>query len=140
MQKSDAPLSRLQPSRLTLGRTISEVDILQMRSLVLQKTDRQKSESEAPSTQQADPLNRFLPEPTCTDDCRDCQREQGEQINASGSVEWTVIAYHMKQPKWVFDGRGIVDMVEMEKLGFRVEVIGKVGLRSRLNGKYNILH
>jgi UDPglucose 6-dehydrogenase len=33
----------------------------------------------------------------------------------------------MKGSKWIFDGRNIVDISEMERLGFRVEAIGKVG-------------
>lgn len=40
----------------------------------------------------------------------------------------------MQKPKWVFDGRGLVDVAGMEKLGFRVEVIGKAGSGSRLHG------
>jgi UDPglucose 6-dehydrogenase len=42
----------------------------------------------------------------------------------------------MKNPKWVFDGRGIVNVAEMEKLGFRVEAIGRAGSRSHLHGVY----
>jgi len=83
-----------------------------------------------------DPLNRYLPEPPCPDGCRDCERGQVEEVIASENVEWARIAYQMKKPKWVFDGRGLVDVVEMEKLGFRVEVIGKAGSRSRLHGKW----
>jgi UDPglucose 6-dehydrogenase len=54
---------------------------------------------------------------------------------ASENLEWARIAYHMRKPKWVFDGRGLVNVEEMEKLGFRVEVIGKAGTRSLLHGK-----
>jgi UDPglucose 6-dehydrogenase len=32
----------------------------------------------------------------------------------------------MNEPKWIFDGRGIIDVEEMEKLGgVRVDGIGK---------------
>lgn len=84
-----------------------------------------------------DPLNRYLPEPACAEGCRDCERGQAEEVIASENIEWDRIAYQMKKPKWVFDGRGLVDVVEMEKLGFRVEVIGKAagGSRSRLHGE-----
>jgi UDPglucose 6-dehydrogenase len=82
-----------------------------------------------------DSLNRYLPEPACAEVCRDCEREQAEEVIASENVEWGRIAYQMKKPKWVFDGRGLVDVGEMEKLGFRVEVIGKAGSRSRLHGE-----
>lgn len=81
-----------------------------------------------------DPVVRFEKEPSCPQDCRNCERASGEEVIAHKNVEWTRIAYHMKEPKWVFDGRGVVDIGSMEKLGFRVETIGKAGTRSRLNG------
>lgn len=81
-----------------------------------------------------DPLSRFETEPTCADGCHDCEKAQGEEVLAHENVEWARVAYHMREPKWVFDGRGIVDVAGMEKLGFRVETIGKVGTRSKLNG------
>lgn len=59
-----------------------------------------------------------------------------EEVVANENLEWARIAYQMKKPKWVFDGRGLVDVGEMEKLGFRVEVIGKAGSRSRLHGMF----
>jgi UDPglucose 6-dehydrogenase len=31
----------------------------------------------------------------------------------------------MKDPKWVFDGRGLLDVSEMEKLGVRVDAVGR---------------
>jgi len=55
------------------------------------------------------------------------------------NVDWERIADQMKEPRWVFDGRGIVDVEAMEKLGFRVETIGKVGSGSGLNGKLILL-
>ncbi|PSS08983.1 hypothetical protein M430DRAFT_146463 [Amorphotheca resinae ATCC 22711] len=77
---------------------------------------------------------RYLPEPPCAEGCRDCERGSVEEVIASENVEWARIAYGMKKPKWVFDGRGIVEVAEMEKLGFRVEAIGRAGSRSRLHG------
>ena len=86
-------------------------------------------------TLNVDSLNRYLPEPACAEGCRDCERGVGEEVIASETVEWARIAYQMRKPKWVFDGRGLVNVKEMEKLGFRVEVIGKAGSRSRLHGR-----
>ena len=80
-----------------------------------------------------DPLTRFGTEPPCPEGCGECERAQGEDVIAHQNVEWARIAYHMREPKWVFDGRGIVDVDGMERLGFRVETIGKAGTRSRLN-------
>jgi UDPglucose 6-dehydrogenase len=50
-------------------------------------------------------------------------------------MQWVRISERMKMPKWVFDGRGLVDVKGMEKLGFRVEVIGRAGSRSPLEGE-----
>jgi UDPglucose 6-dehydrogenase len=81
-----------------------------------------------------DPLVRFEEDPVCPQGCRECERAHGEDAIAHENLEWARIAYHMREPKWVFDGRGIVDIEGMEKLGFRVETIGRAGTRSRLNG------
>ena len=81
----------------------------------------------------SDPLARFEAEPSCLEGCQDCETAHGKAVLAHENVEWARIAYHMRNPKWVFDGRGIVDVDGMEKLGFRVETIGKAGTRSRLN-------
>lgn len=115
-----------------LSRTPSELDILHMMTSAKRNIKPSDSPIEAP--RDTDPLNRYLPEPACEDDCRDCSRGNVEAVIADENVEWARIAYQMKKPKWVFDGRGLVDVVEMEKLGFRVEVIGKAGSRSRLHG------
>jgi len=81
---------------------------------------------------QNDVLGRFNPEPVCVRDCRECvvQREVG--ICASKNVDWKRISSIMAQPKWVFDGRGMVDVAGMESLGFNVEVIGRASTRSKL--------
>jgi UDPglucose 6-dehydrogenase len=48
------------------------------------------------------------------------------------SVDWEEVATLMLEPKWVFDGRNIVDGPQLEKLGFRVRAIGKgLDLRER---------
>ncbi|KAI9841481.1 MAG: UDP-glucose 6-dehydrogenase 1 [Thelocarpon superellum] len=40
-------------------------------------------------------------------------------------LDWERVAAHLKKPKWVFDGRNILDAEKLEKLGLRVERIGK---------------
>ena len=42
-------------------------------------------------------------------------------------LDWARVARGMRKPMFVFDGRNILDRVKLEKLGFRVEAIGKVG-------------
>lgn len=40
-------------------------------------------------------------------------------------LDWTRIAQDMRKPRFVFDGRGILDAAKLEMLGFRVEAIGR---------------
>lgn len=80
------------------------------------------------TTIQKDRLNA---EPDCDVDCPDCRLERGgysslhEEYKPKERIDWAKIGYHMKKPKWVFDGRGVVDVQEMELLGFRVESVGR---------------
>ncbi|KAH6989193.1 hypothetical protein BKA56DRAFT_575235 [Ilyonectria sp. MPI-CAGE-AT-0026] len=86
----------------------------------------------------ADPLDRFNVEPSCEDDCPDCiqERESKETGFATGMgsaeeykpkerVDWVRISENMAKPRWVFDGRGVIDSREMVKLGVRVESVGR---------------
>lgn len=45
-------------------------------------------------------------------------------------LDWARVAKGMRKPMFVFDGRNILDRTKLEKLGFRVEGIGKVGSSS----------
>jgi len=85
-----------------------------------------------------DPLDRYLPEPDCPEDCPDCKqhRESKETGFATGMgsaeeykpkerIDWVTIAENMAKPRWVFDGRGVIDSREMVKLGVRVESVGR---------------
>jgi UDPglucose 6-dehydrogenase len=83
------------------------------------------------STKSTDPLARFREEPACEEGCKTCLTEQEGNIQCKGvqkeRLDWAKIAYHLQKPKWVFDGRGVLDIPEMEKLGCRVKSIGRVG-------------
>jgi UDPglucose 6-dehydrogenase len=85
-----------------------------------------------------DPLDRFNKEPDCAEDCPDCiqLRESKETGHATGMgtteeykprerINWVKIADTMAKPRWVFDGRGVIDSREMVKLGVRVESVGR---------------
>jgi UDPglucose 6-dehydrogenase len=86
-----------------------------------------------------DPLRRYHPEPSCAIECPDCtlERESEAAGYASGvtteeyrpkeRLDWAKITYHMRKPKWVFDGRGVIDAREMAKFGVRVESVGRQG-------------
>ncbi|CAF3652299.1 unnamed protein product [Fusarium graminearum] len=91
-----------------------------------------------PDVSSQDPLDRFNFEPNCDDDCPDCiqERESKESGFATGMgsseeykpkerVDWVRISESMAKPRWVFDGRGVIDSREMVKLGVRVESVGR---------------
>ena len=40
-------------------------------------------------------------------------------------LDWARIANRMRKPRFVFDGRGVLDVEKLEKLGFQVEAIGR---------------
>lgn len=46
-------------------------------------------------------------------------------LSKSSRLDWSHIAQLMKRPSFVFDGRRITDVAKLEKLGFRVECIGR---------------
>ena len=88
-----------------------------------------------------DPLQRFEAEPECGEECGLCGGEMGDELEKTvvlskegdtrDELDWARIAYHLQKPKWVFDGRGVVDADEMRGLGVRVEGIGRVGWGGR---------
>ena len=94
-----------------------------------------------------DPLGRFYAEPSCDTTCPDCARQQQQEGGAAavGNVnmgeyrpkerlDWAKISYHLKKPKWVFDGRGVVDAGHLAKFGVRVEGVGRQGRWSETEG------
>lgn len=46
-------------------------------------------------------------------------------------LDWARVAKGMRKPRFVFDGRGILDAAKLEALGFRVEAIGRASAVSR---------
>ncbi|TVY83079.1 UDP-glucose 6-dehydrogenase [Lachnellula suecica] len=84
-----------------------------------------------------DPLQRYKDEPECEAGCQICpELGKGKAANIgkgkqNEKLDWARIAYHLQKPKWVFDGRGVLNTGEMEALGVRVEAIGKVGWGGR---------
>jgi UDPglucose 6-dehydrogenase len=85
-----------------------------------------------------DPLQRYEHEPKCEAGCQSCENEQsradalqGVKAEDKGKLDWARIAYHLEKPRWVFDGRGVLNIKEMEALDVRVEAVGKVGWGGR---------
>ncbi|WQF80793.1 Putative UDP-glucose/GDP-mannose dehydrogenase, NAD(P)-binding domain superfamily [Colletotrichum destructivum] len=116
-------------------RPFQSLEIRQADVLALQGTQR-PMELETSSD---DPLGRYMPEPECAGDCPDCRagldREAsglatagsgtGEYGASRESIDWARVVGDMQAPKWVFDGRAVIDAQEMAKLGVRVESIGR---------------
>jgi UDPglucose 6-dehydrogenase len=94
------------------------------------KPEESKNTYSAPSIQE-----RLIPQPDCAADCPDCQRENGRNIPVrklsedipKKQVDWEKIAKNMQTPKWLFDGRCIIETKKMSSLGIRVESIGSSG-------------
>ncbi|KAG0653062.1 UDP-glucose 6-dehydrogenase 2 [Hyphodiscus hymeniophilus] len=84
----------------------------------------------------ADALQWFEENPECKPGCKACAEEGNvglvvDKGKENERLDWARIAYHLQRPKWVFDGRNVLDIAEMEALGVRVEGIGKVGFAGR---------
>lgn len=67
----------------------------------------------------------LLPQPACPDNCAECRSQPTTKAIVREPLEWARIAYGMREPKWVFDGRGVIDVPEMEKLGIHVDTLGR---------------
>lgn len=85
-----------------------------------------------------DPLKRYNTEPSCVEDCPDCGLKKSNGSLAAGKsdedrtkekLDWNKIAYHLSKPKWVFDGKGIIDVNALTKMGVKVESVGRQSLR-----------
>jgi UDPglucose 6-dehydrogenase len=67
----------------------------------------------------------LTPMTECSNGCAECGARSSHYAASSMRIDWAKIARNMKEPRWVFDGRCILDVEVMDKLGFRVESIGR---------------
>ena len=51
-------------------------------------------------------------------------------------LDWARIAARMRKPMFVFDGRNILDATKLERMGFRVEAIGRASKKPQDLGNY----
>jgi UDPglucose 6-dehydrogenase len=96
------------------GAGLSEMGILGLEKRTRQGTS-------APSD---DPLRRLKPLTPCPADCSQCGIGPGGMQDQE-AVDWVEAAGMMQEPRWVFDGRNVVDHIELQGLGFKVRGIGK---------------
>ena len=61
-------------------------------------------------------------QPTGTLKLTDCIDSQWDEFK---TLDWAKIYDSMTKPAFVFDGRGILDVVALTKIGFKVERIGR---------------
>ena len=72
----------------------------------------------------------LVDEPLCPEQCSICSSQSsGQSTIAHENLDWSLIAATMREPKWLFDGRNIVDNTKMAALGFRPENLGKPFIR-----------
>jgi UDPglucose 6-dehydrogenase len=86
--------------------------------------DLEKLSHQAVSTFSDDPLGRLNPLVPCSADCKNCSLGHS-RMQDQEAVNWAEVAEMMQEPRWVFDGRNVVNHVELQGLGFRVRGIGK---------------
>ncbi|RWA08407.1 hypothetical protein EKO27_g6682 [Xylaria grammica] len=104
-------------------RKLTEMDIIALHESLLQLS----------KCEEGDPLRRFVEEPLCAEDCPDCELvgTRAGGYRAEADVDWRKISHHMKKPRWLFDGKGIIAPKEiaskMASLGIHVESIGRQG-------------
>ncbi|KAL2424201.1 UDP-glucose 6-dehydrogenase [Exophiala dermatitidis] len=68
---------------------------------------------------------KLAPGPKCDFDCTLCQNTSRKSITTE-PIDWARIVQSMRAPKWVFDGRGILDVPALERLGgVKVDVVGR---------------
>lgn len=131
LAKSDPP--SMKSTEANVEPTIYKTNVMQMHAAVQGVS---YLEDLVQHDLQSDPCRCFRPEPECPEYCRDCARGNLGKSQAEQNLRWETIADLMQQPKWVFDGRGVIDEKGMQRLGFRVEVIGRASMRSGLRGKF----
>ncbi|KAI1431479.1 nucleotide sugar dehydrogenase [Xylaria sp. CBS 124048] len=80
-------------------------------------------------------FQHYRDEPPCVEGCPECAlvnrkgyQGVGKGIPRAGEpVDWQRICDQMKKPKWLFDGKGVIDPKEMASLDIHVESIGRQG-------------
>lgn len=62
---------------------------------------------------------------------REFQVAVESHVPEGGRLDWARIAQGMRKPRFVFDGRNMLDHQKLVDLGFRVEAIGKTGRKPK---------
>ncbi|KAF3766849.1 UDP-glucose 6-dehydrogenase [Cryphonectria parasitica EP155] len=109
----------------------SELDLLSLHKHLTEQASSKFPSLGSGFTESMDPLKRFNAEPPCDVDCPDCSLQNSgyaphEEYKTKDKIDWAKISYHMSKPRWLFDGKGVLeDIKEMELLGFCVKSVGR---------------
>ncbi|KAF2768409.1 nucleotide sugar dehydrogenase [Teratosphaeria nubilosa] len=81
----------------------------------------------------ADLAGRLIPEIACPAGCPECRSPASSddatvEKDVSTPLRWDDISKTVKEPRWVFDGRGVLDERAMVGLGFRLETLGRASI------------
>lgn len=88
-------------------------------------------ESPRPSVLGSDDALRLLPEPDCAPDCTECglaSVSQKSEQDCITPLDWSLVSKLVKEPRWVFDGRNVLNVQAMVEMGFRLETLGRASM------------
>lgn len=88
-------------------------------------------ESPRPSVLDRDDVCRLMPEPECEEGCQECTSTKDSatlEKDSSTPLDWSIVSKLVKEPRWVFDGRNILDVQNMVEMGFRLETLGRASM------------
>ncbi|KAK5125550.1 hypothetical protein LTR85_000661 [Meristemomyces frigidus] len=110
-------------------------DILHITSLMEQLPPNQPPTppgSPKPSSLPTELTSRLIAEPACPADCAECQSAHSSGTLVEKDIDtplvWSDISKVVREPRWVFDGRGILDDRAMVSMGFRLETLGRASM------------
>lgn len=107
-------------------------ELLQIMPKLSGEGARQSQPKAKPSPLPVHLAEQLIPEPACTSDCKECaeatSKGQSVEKDISTPLDWSNISRSVREPRWVFDGRGILDARAMISMGFRLETLGRASL------------
>lgn len=88
-------------------------------------------ESPRPSVLDHDDARRLRSQPACPAECAECKIDNYSKAtdkDVSTPLDWSTISKLVKEPRWVFDGRNVLEAQAMTQLGFRLETLGRASM------------
>ncbi|KAK0746964.1 hypothetical protein B0T18DRAFT_369699 [Schizothecium vesticola] len=118
---------KLADPRPFRGAWPTEAELLSLHYFLQQCPD--KPTPSAKENDNDDPLGQFNPMPPCQKDCPDCRAEKNKTEDKgkmpNKKLNWKDVHANMQAPYLVFDGRGVLDIARMDKMGFKVATVGR---------------